>query len=105
MAALNSEEAKPRSKADIVALLKSEGEKFAAFVEALPESFLAEPVKMSPGGGGGIKSRFEMLLAPKEHEMHHRGQLMLVERMLGIVPHLTRQYQQRMAATAAQPAR
>lgn len=26
----------------------------------------------------------------KEHEMHHRGQLMLVERMLGIVPHLTR---------------
>jgi hypothetical protein len=24
--------------------------------------------------------------------MHHRGQLMLVERMLGIVPHLTKQY-------------
>jgi hypothetical protein len=23
--------------------------------------------------------------------MHHRGQLMLVERMLGIVPHLTRE--------------
>jgi uncharacterized damage-inducible protein DinB len=36
-----------------------------------------------------------MLLAVKEHEMHHRGQLMLIERMLGIVPHLTRQRQQR----------
>ena len=32
-----------------------------------------------------------MLLGVKEHEMHHRGQLMMVQRMLGIVPHLTRQ--------------
>jgi uncharacterized damage-inducible protein DinB len=37
------------------------------------------------------------MLGPKEHEMHHRAQLMVVERMLGIVPHLTRQMQQRMA--------
>jgi hypothetical protein len=29
--------------------------------------------------------------------MHHRAQLMLIERMLGIVPHLTRQRQQRRA--------
>ena len=36
------------------------------------------------------KSRMEMLLSVKEHEMHHRGQLMLIERLLGIVPHLTR---------------
>jgi uncharacterized damage-inducible protein DinB len=27
--------------------------------------------------------------------MHHRGQLMLVQRMLGIVPHLTRARQNR----------
>ena len=40
-----------------------------------------------------------MLLSPKEHEMHHRAQLMLVERLLGIVPHLTRDQQARMAAT------
>jgi uncharacterized damage-inducible protein DinB len=46
------------------------------------------------------KSRFEMVLGVKEHEMHHRGQLMLIERMLGIVPHLTRAYQARQAATA-----
>lgn len=31
----------------------------------------------------------------KEHEMHHRGQLMLIERILGIVPDLTRQRQER----------
>jgi len=39
-----------------------------------------------------------MLMSVKEHEMHHRGQLMLIERMLGIVPHLTRDMQARMAA-------
>ena len=43
----------------------------------------------------GLASRaFEMLLGVKEHEMHHRGQLFLIERMLGIVPHLTRARQQ-----------
>jgi len=47
------------------------------------------------------KTRFEMILSVKEHEMHHRGQLMLLERLLGIVPHLTRQMQERMAAATA----
>jgi uncharacterized damage-inducible protein DinB len=51
------------------------------------------------------KTRFEMLLSPKEHEMHHRAQLMVVERMLGIVPHLTREQQARMAAVEQQPAK
>jgi hypothetical protein len=32
-----------------------------------------------------------LLLGAKEHEMHHRAQLMLIERQLGIIPHLTRQ--------------
>jgi uncharacterized damage-inducible protein DinB len=41
------------------------------------------------------KTRFEMLLGVKEHEMHHRAQLMVIERHLGIVPHLTRQRQAR----------
>ena len=40
-----------------------------------------------------MKSRLEMLLGAKEHEMHHRAQLMLIERLLGIVPHLTRNRQ------------
>jgi len=55
---------------------------------------------MPPQADPPTKSRFEMLLSPKEHEMHHRAQLMLVERMVGIVPHLTRQAQERMAAQA-----
>jgi uncharacterized damage-inducible protein DinB len=100
MGKISAEEAKPRSKAEIVQFLKTEGEKFAAFLEGLPEPFLAERVKMPPQADPPTKSRFEMLLSPKEHEMHHRGQLMLIERMVGIVPHLTRQYQERMAAQA-----
>jgi len=33
--------------------------------------------------------------------MHHRGQLMLIERIIGIVPHLTREMQARFAAATA----
>jgi uncharacterized damage-inducible protein DinB len=46
------------------------------------------------------KSRFEMIANVKEHEMHHRGQLMLIQRMLGIVPHLTRKREAMSAARA-----
>ena len=56
---------------------------------------------MPPGGTPASRTRFDMLLAVKEHEMHHRGQLMLIERMLGITPHLTREMQARMAAMQA----
>jgi uncharacterized damage-inducible protein DinB len=41
-----------------------------------------------------------MILSVKEHEMHHRGQLMLIERLIGIIPHLTREMQARMAQAA-----
>ena len=98
---LGAEEAKPRTKADIIALLKSEGNQFASYLEGLTDTFLAEPVKMPAGAEPAAKTRFEMLLSPKEHEMHHRAQLMVVERMLGITPHLTRQMQERMAQRAA----
>jgi len=47
------------------------------------------------------KSRFEWLLGAKEHELHHRAQLMLIERQLGIVPHLTRQRKERIAQMRA----
>jgi uncharacterized damage-inducible protein DinB len=97
-----AEEAKPRTKAELVAWLKSEGDKFAAFLEGLPEPFLAETVAMTPGAPGpATKSRFEMLLGAKEHEMHHRGQLMTMQRVIGQVPHLTRQMQERMAQMQA----
>jgi hypothetical protein len=40
--------------------------------------------------------------------MHHRGQLMVIERMVGLTPHLTRQMMERMqsmqAAAATQKA-
>ena len=42
-----------------------------------------------------------MILSVKEHEMHHRGQLMLIERLVGVVPHLTRAMQARMSAAQA----
>jgi uncharacterized damage-inducible protein DinB len=96
-----AEEARPRTKAELIAFLRSEGESFASFLENLQESFLAEHVKVHPGGPVASKSRFEMLLSPKEHEMHHRAQLMTMQRMLGQVPHLTREMQERMAARAA----
>jgi uncharacterized damage-inducible protein DinB len=99
MRTFGAEEAKPRNKAEIISFLKSEGETFATFLESLPESFLAEQVAMPPGGPA-TKSRFEMLLSPKEHEMHHRAQLMTLQRMIGLVPHLTRQMQERMAQMA-----
>jgi len=90
-----AEENKQRSKAQLVELLRTEGEKFAAWLETLTPEFLAGSV--TEPDGKTVKSRFERLLGAKEHEMHHRAQLMVVERMLGIVPHLTRQMQARMA--------
>lgn len=101
MQKFGAEEAKPRTKAEILEFLKTEGETFASYLESLPESFLAEQVTMPPGATPATKSRFEMLLSPKEHEMHHRGQLMTVQRMIGLVPHITRDFQQRMATMAA----
>jgi len=92
-----AEEAKPRTKAEVIALLRNEGEKFAAFVSGMSEDFLGQSITMVPGGTPPARIRFEMITSAKEHEMHHRGQLMLIERILGITPHLTRQMQERMA--------
>jgi uncharacterized damage-inducible protein DinB len=88
-----------RSKADIVALLHSTGDKFGDWLGGLTDDFLAERVSFGPGTPPASKSRFEMILGVKEHEMHHRGQLMLMERMVGVVPHLTRAMEARRAAT------
>lgn len=96
-----AEEQTPRNKTQIIALLRDEGERWAKWLESQSEDFLAERVQFPAGMTPAIKTRFEMLLSTKEHEMHHRGQLMLIERMLGIVPHLTRQMQERMAAVTA----
>ena len=96
---LNAEEAKTRSKSEILELLRTEGERFAVWMETLTPEFLAEMV--TEPDGKTAKSRFERLLGAKEHEMHHRAQLMLIERELGIVPHLTRQFKERVASMRA----
>jgi len=97
---MQAEEAKPRTKAELIALLRERGEATATWLESLSDEFLAEPFTQ-PRGTPATKSRFEMIMGMKEHEMHHRGQLMLVERMLGITPHLTRATQERFAAAQA----
>src|SRR4051812_28433833 len=98
MQTLWAEEQQTRTKAQIIDLLTREGEAWASFLEGVSDEFLSEEVRMMPGTQPAAKTRFEMLLSPKEHEMHHRGQLMLIQRMLGQTPHLTRQMQERMAA-------
>lgn len=104
MASIAQAEAALPAKNDILKALHDNGEEFAAFVEGLSDDILAETVSFPPQANQPPKTRFEMLLSPKEHEMHHRGQLMLVERMLGIVPHLTRQMQERIAMMNRQQA-
>jgi uncharacterized damage-inducible protein DinB len=90
-----------RTKTELVELLRSEGERIADWLATFDDARLAERIAQPPAGEQS-KTRFEMLLGLKEHEMHHRGQLMLIERMLGIVPHLTRAAQERAAAARRQ---
>ncbi len=97
-----AEEQAGHGKAHIVKMLRETGDQFTTWMESLSDETLAEHVKMPPGMQPASKTRFEMLLGVKEHEMHHRAQLMLLERMVGIVPHLTRQMEARFAAMQAQ---
>jgi uncharacterized damage-inducible protein DinB len=96
----DAEERKPRTKAEIIALLKAEGERFAGWMQSLSPEFLAET--FTDPMGQNPRTRLESLMGAKEHEMHHRGQLMLIERMLGVVPHLTRQREERARQRRAQ---
>lgn len=99
-----AEAAKKRTKAEIVELLEKDGEQFARWLEGLTEEFLGQKVMMRPGMVPGEKTRFEMLLGAKEHEMHHRAQLMLMQRMMGVKPHLTKQREAILAALAERAA-
>jgi uncharacterized damage-inducible protein DinB len=93
-----TEEKRARTKSEILAFLGSEGDRWCRWVEGLPEAILSEEVRQP---GGTSKNRFEMLLGTKEHEMHHRAQLMVIERLLGIVPHLTRNRQTTRATASS----
>lgn len=81
-----SQEKRHHTKSKVIESLRNSGESWAEWVEFVPEQFLAETVVQRDGK---LKTRFEMILGTKEHEMHHLGQLTVIERMLGIIPHLT----------------
>ena len=103
---VGAEEAKLQTKAQVVAKLKESGEAFAKMLEGLnDETFFAEVITFRPGAEPPSRNRFDLLLAAKEHEMHHRGQLMLMQRLIGVTPHLTRQAQERMARFQAEDAK
>jgi uncharacterized damage-inducible protein DinB len=104
MAQAMAKEKQPRSKAASIELLRTDGDRFATWMGSLTEDVLAEHVTFPAGMTPASKSRFEMILGVKEHEMHHRGQLMLIERMVGVVPHLTRDMHARIAAMTQQKA-
>ena len=93
-----AEEATLTGKAEILALLENEGEKFATWIGSVSDEFLGEVVSFPAGMMPPTKKRFEMLLSVKEHEMHHRGQLMVSQRLLGQVPPLTRDREAFMAS-------
>jgi len=68
-----AEEGKPRTKAEVIALLKEEGEKWGNFVAGLSDDFLGQTITMLQGSTPPTRTRFDMILVVKEHEMHHRG--------------------------------
>ncbi len=105
MQPLMAEQAKPRTKAELITLLQESGEHFAKKVEAVSDDFLEERIEFPAGAHPSSRSRFDLLIGSKEHEMHHRGQLMLIMRLLGMVPPVTRAQQDRMAAMAAAQAK
>ena len=78
------------NKAAILRALEADGSAFAAWLESLNDATLGEVVAFPDPTNHPPKTRFEMLLGVKEHEMHHRAQLMVIQRQIGIVPHLTR---------------
>ena len=97
-----AEENALRSKADVIKALTENGEKFASFLAGLDEAMLSSSVTFPPNpsnpSGPTSRTRFDMLLGAKEHEMHHRAQLMLIQRLIGQVPELTRRRQAMMAS-------
>ncbi|HEY7333640.1 MAG TPA: DinB family protein [Bryobacteraceae bacterium] len=88
-----ADEKSGRSKADILKLLADGRDQYAGWIDGLTDDFLGQALTMPQGGQPASRTRFEMLLAVKEHEMHHRAQLMVLERLLGMTPHLTRQFE------------
>jgi len=86
------------SKSQLLEALRGDADTWGKHLEQISEDDLAATVTFPEPAQPPSKSRFEILLSNKEHEMHHRAQLMSIERLLGLVPHLTRERQARMAS-------
>jgi uncharacterized damage-inducible protein DinB len=97
---MTTKEKQRLGKDEILQILRDEGDRWCKWVEGVSDLMASESVEMPAGTTPPTKNRFEMLLARKEHEMHHRAQLMVIERMLGIVPHLTRNRQAALSQAA-----
>jgi len=96
---LSADEKTKRSKAEMIALLTERPAiSFGGWLDTLSDDF-SESARghRSPGTPPQMRAS-RCCWAAKEHEMHHRGQLMLMERMVGVVPHPSpRRMQARMA--------
>jgi uncharacterized damage-inducible protein DinB len=88
-------------KSQLLDLLRADGGKWGEYLDHVTEEELSVNIPFAEPAVPRTKSRFEMLLSVKEHEMHHRAQLMVYQRLLGLVPHLTRERQVRMAQPPA----
>src|SRR6266446_2191895 len=60
-------EQEPMTKAQIIARLTAAGEEFETWVKTLSEDFLGQSITMPPGGTPASRTRFDMLIAVKEH--------------------------------------
>ena len=80
------EEKRERSKSEIIELLRTAGDRQISWLQQLPDEFMSERVQLP---GGASISRFEMFLATKEHELQHRAQLTVIDRLIGVVPRFT----------------
>jgi uncharacterized damage-inducible protein DinB len=86
MARSRVDERRPRSKAEIIEYLRAEGDRHADWLETRPDAFMAERVEIP---GGASASRFEWFLATREHELQHRAQLTVLQRIIGLEPRFT----------------
>jgi len=89
------------TKAQVVEALQRSMEEIDRCLMAADEDYLGQ-TRVAPDGI--TKDRLWIVNNAKEQEMAIRAQLMLIERLLGIVPHTTRRQQERAAKRKEQKA-
>ena len=84
-------------KDGLIAALQSSMKWVEETIRSFGEDGLAETITKFDGSAG---SKLEMLHFTVAHEMAHRGQITVYERLLGIEPALTKRFKQLASATA-----